>query len=145
MIEGGKTGRNQIEAHLPASVRLDLNEMINRFPPGETASKRRAEILIKQPDLRVVLITMLTGAQLQEHTAPGPVLIQCLQGELRVTGGDTPEVIHPGTVVYFQPGIQHAVEALTDSAFLLTIGWETSMRKADPRSREIYGDAEPRG
>jgi quercetin dioxygenase-like cupin family protein len=86
----------------------------------------------------------LQGALLQEHTAPGPVLIQCLQGELRVTGGETPQDIQPGTVIYFQPGVQHAVEALTDGAFLLTIGWETSMRKADPRSREIYGDAEPR-
>jgi quercetin dioxygenase-like cupin family protein len=144
MTERGQSGQNQGEAQPPTSVRLDLNEMITRFPPGESASKRRAEILIKQPDLRVVLITMLKGAHLQEHTAPGPVLIQCLEGELRVTGGETPEDIHPGSVIYFQPGVLHAVEALTDGAFLLTIGWETSMRKADPRSREIYGDAEPR-
>ncbi|HET8523538.1 MAG TPA: cupin domain-containing protein [Thermomicrobiales bacterium] len=144
MSDNAELAGTSVHGPEPASVRLDLNRMIEQFRPGESASKRRAEILIKQPDLRVVLITMLKGAHLQEHTAPGPVLIQCLQGELRVTGGETPEDIKPGVVVYFQPGIQHAVEALTDSAFLLTIGWETSMRKADPRSREIYGDAEPR-
>jgi quercetin dioxygenase-like cupin family protein len=144
MSNDGRPTQDADEPQLPTSVRLDLNQMIEHFRPGESASKRRAEILIKQPDLRVVLITMLRGALLQEHTAPGPVLIQCLQGELRVTGGETPEDIHPGTVIYFQPGVQHAVEALTDAAFLLTIGWETSMRQADPRSREIYGDAEPR-
>ncbi len=142
-----KDGQSTVDAdqrQAPTSVRIDLNQMIEQFRPSESASKRRAEILIKQSDLRVVLITMLQGALLQEHTAPGPVLIQCLQGELRVTGGETPQDIQPGTVIYFQPGVQHAVEALTDGAFLLTIGWETSMRKADPRSREIYGDAEPR-
>ena len=48
-----------------------LAEEIERFQPGEAGSGRRAETLIKTDRLRVVLVTMRTGASLQEHTAPG--------------------------------------------------------------------------
>lgn len=102
---------------------FDLEAEIGRFTPGETESRRRAETLVKTDDLRVVLVTMLEGASLQEHTAPGPVTIQSLTGHFTVTheGGETP--LAPGGLVVFAPGARHAVTALSNGAFLLTIGW----------------------
>jgi len=53
-----------------------FNEEIEKYRPGDTEACRRAETLIKTDGLRVVLVTMLTGITLHEHTAPGPITIE---------------------------------------------------------------------
>ena len=67
-----------MEPH-PSLTTVDLWEEAVRFPPHEE-SGRRAETLLKAPDLRVVLVTMRAGAELAEHTAPGTITVQTLQG-----------------------------------------------------------------
>jgi len=109
--------------------KFELAAEIERFPPGEGASGRRAETLVKSDRLRVVLVTMRAGASLDEHTAPGPVAIQALRGRFAVwVGGQedqTPEIAAGGLIV-LAAGAPHAVRALADGAFLLTIGWPAS-------------------
>jgi quercetin dioxygenase-like cupin family protein len=103
--------------------RFSLAEEAGRFVPEAGASGRRAETLIKTDDLRVVLITMRAGAELQEHTAPGTITIQALAGAFTVeTAGATVD-LRAGDLVSLAGGVQHAVRAELDGAFLLTIAW----------------------
>jgi quercetin dioxygenase-like cupin family protein len=103
-------------------TQFDLNAEIERFSP-DVPSGRRSETLIKTSRLRVVLITMRAGADLHEHIAPGTITVQPIRGRFAFTaGGDEREIV-AGTLVSVEGGVRHAVRALEDGAFLLTIGW----------------------
>lgn len=108
----------------PILGRFDLGAEIARLAPGDNAAGRRAETLIKGDRFRVVLIAMRAGAHLQEHTAPGPITIQALRGEFTVTVGDEESALPAGALISLAAGIEHAVRAVSDGAFLLTIGWD---------------------
>lgn len=100
-----------------------LAEEIDRFHPGTALSGRRAETLIKTDRFRVVLITMLEGATLHDHSAPGPITIQAIRGHLSVTSEGMTYDLPTGTLIAIGPDIVHAVHAVEDGAFLLTISW----------------------
>jgi quercetin dioxygenase-like cupin family protein len=101
---------------------FDLNAEIERFPP-DVPSGRRSETLIKTPRLRVVLITMRAGTELHEHVAPGTITVQPFRGRFAFTAGDDEREIVAGMLISVEAGVRHAVRALEDGAFLLTIGW----------------------
>jgi quercetin dioxygenase-like cupin family protein len=109
-------------ATLETITQFDLNAEIERFLP-DVPSGRRSETLIKTPHLRVVLITMRAGTELHEHVAPGPITVQPIRGRFVFTAGDDEREIVPGTLISVEGGVRHAVRALEDGAFLLTIGW----------------------
>jgi quercetin dioxygenase-like cupin family protein len=104
---------------------FDLAAEIERFQPGEGASGRRAETLIKNDRLRLVLVTMRAGAMLDEHTAPGPITIQALRGRFVVTAGDRDHTLDEGGLIAIGAGVRHAVRAVDGGAFLLTISWNS--------------------
>jgi quercetin dioxygenase-like cupin family protein len=100
-----------------------LPDEIERFSPGESGARRRAETLIKSDRLRVVLVTMRAGASLHEHTAPGPITIQALRGHFTVSVEDAQRDLPQGALVAIDASVRHAVTAREDGAFLLTIAW----------------------
>jgi quercetin dioxygenase-like cupin family protein len=101
-----------------------LKDEIARLEPGDSRSGRRAETLIKSDRLRVVLITMRSGAELHEHSAPGPITIHALTGsfEVDIAGNDSRQ-LSAGDLLSIQTEVRHSVRALEDGAFLLTISW----------------------
>jgi len=103
-------------------TRFDLNAEIERFPPN-VPSGRRSETLIKTPSLRVVLVTMRAGTELHEHVAPGPITVQPLRGRFAmIVAGDEHEIA-AGALATLPGDVRHAVRAIEDGAFLLTIAW----------------------
>jgi len=108
---------------------FNIDEEIERFRPGDSVAGRRAETLIKTDGLRVILVTMRTGISLHEHSAQGPITIHALQGRFNVTFDDQDRVIGPGDLLSLASGVRHAVNALADGAFLLTIGWDSTTAK----------------
>lgn len=101
---------------------FNLDAEIARYQPGDTASGRRAETLIKTDGLRVVLVTMKTGVALHEHVAPGPITIHVLRGRFAVTFDESSQDLGPGELVSLASGVRHAVTTQEEGAFLLTIG-----------------------
>ena len=81
---------------------------------------RNGTTLVKNPDLRVVLEVLRQDAGLAPHAAPGPITVQVLEGELRFTSAGEVFSLHPGELLALRRGT-HSVEAVRDSAFLLTI------------------------
>ncbi|MCA9880290.1 MAG: cupin domain-containing protein [Thermomicrobiales bacterium] len=105
-----------------APLTIDLLQEIARFVPDD-ASGRRAETLIKAPDLRVVLVTMRAGAELAEHSAPATITVQPLQGRFVFRTDAAEQEIGPGHLVSVAGKVRHAVHCLEDGAFLLTLAW----------------------
>jgi quercetin dioxygenase-like cupin family protein len=102
---------------------FSIEHEIERYHPTDSRAGRRAETLIKTDGLRVVLVTMLAGITLHEHTAPGPITIHAVRGQIAVTFDDEQRTLLPGDLIALAPGVRHAVHTIEEGAFLLTIGW----------------------
>jgi quercetin dioxygenase-like cupin family protein len=101
----------------------NLRAEIDAIPPDpDSEARHRAQILIKTDTIRVVVVSMLEGGQLQEHTAPGPITIHALDGAIEVDVEGEAHLLNAGELISLAPGVRHAVTCLKDGAFLLTIG-----------------------
>ena len=67
----------------------------------------------------VVLFSFDKGQELSEHTAAMPVLVQCLEGHLKVTGGGKTVDLVPGGILHFPTRLPHAVYAEEASKMML--------------------------
>ncbi len=94
-----------------------------RSAEGWQQGQHSARTLLKAPDLRLVLIAMHAGDRIEEHRAPGPISIHALSGHIRVTAASGVAELPAGHVLTLERDAPHAVDALADSAFLLTIAW----------------------
>lgn len=92
-----------------------------RGEPVYSGSGRSGTTLVKHSELRVVLQALRQGAGLAEHHAPGPITVQVLEGELEFTVGDSVHALRPGSLLVLPAGVPHAVHAVQDAVFLLTI------------------------
>ncbi|EFE67693.1 MULTISPECIES: cupin domain-containing protein [Streptomyces] len=70
--------------------------------------------------LRQTLLALTTGTSLAEHENPGEATLQVLRGRVRLTSGDTSWEGRTGDLIAIPPA-RHALEALEDSAVLLTV------------------------
>jgi quercetin dioxygenase-like cupin family protein len=94
-----------------------------------------AKTLFKKHDLRVVLITMENAAKMKEHHADGTISVQVLKGQIRFSVHGKPHDLKSGNLLTLGASIKHEVEALEDSAFLLTISWPSDEELAAMKHR----------
>lgn len=87
-------------------------------------SGRSSETLVKYEEFRIVLVRMKAGSYMSHHRAEGPISIQAIQGKIRVhLPEDRMHDLEVGDLLTLERGLEHDVEALEESAFLLTIAW----------------------
>jgi quercetin dioxygenase-like cupin family protein len=84
---------------------------------------RNARTLVEEPTLRVVLVAMKPGARLREHHSSGRVSVHTLAGRIRLRYLEKAVDLPSGHLLTIERGLPHDVEALEESAFLLTIAW----------------------
>ncbi len=77
--------------------------------------------VLKASGARLVLFAFDSGQELTEHTAAMPVLLQVLDGRLRVTADGRDVLLAPGGVVHLEARVPHSVLALQPSRLLLTM------------------------
>jgi quercetin dioxygenase-like cupin family protein len=94
-----------------------------------------AKTLFKKRDLRVVLITMENAAKMKEHHADGTISVHVLKGQIRFSVHGKPHDLKLGNLLTLSASIKHEVEALEDSAFLLTISWPSDEELAAMKHR----------
>jgi quercetin dioxygenase-like cupin family protein len=63
------------------------------------------------------------GSILKEHHADGTISVQVLKGSMRFTAQGESHSLQANHVLTLGASIKHEVEALEESAFLLTIAW----------------------
>ena len=110
--------------HLSAPVKLNLAAELENLEAAQPSKLHpRAKALLKSDDLRLVLISLATGAKLDRHHADGSVSIHVLRGTLRVRVPQKEHQVRAGELLMLPASLQHDVEAVDDAAFLLTISW----------------------
>lgn len=101
----------------PALTHLDdLRDM----SPIPSSGLGHATALI-HPDVRVVILTFSAGHILKEHSAPFPLLMQVLDGELLVRAGEQETRLVPGALLRLDTALPHEVEAISESRLMLTL------------------------
>jgi quercetin dioxygenase-like cupin family protein len=78
-----------------------------------------------QHSLRQTLIALRAGSTLDEHENPGEATLQVLQGRVTLVAGEDRWNGSPGDLITI-PDARHSLEAVEDSAVLLTVGKATS-------------------
>lgn len=82
-----------------------------------------ARTLVREPDLRIVLVAMRAGARILEHRADETACVHAVEGRIRLHVAEDLIDLPAGGLLLIGRGIRHDVEATIDSAFLLTLGW----------------------
>jgi quercetin dioxygenase-like cupin family protein len=101
----------------------DLDEEITQLKedPEWHERHRNAVTLAKESHLSVVLVVLEKGATLQEHSAPGAFTVVVLNGAIRFGANNQTRTVKRNGMVSMEKGIPHDVQALEESALLLTI------------------------
>jgi quercetin dioxygenase-like cupin family protein len=84
-------------------------------------SGHNAKTLIKYDGLRVVLIALKAHSRIPGHQTEGQISIQTVVGHIQVRAQGRSFELRSGGLLALDQGLHHDVEALEESAFLLTI------------------------
>lgn len=84
-------------------------------------SGQNAKTLVKYDGLRIVLIALKTGSRIPEHRTEGQIAIQTVVGHIQVRAQGRSFDVRPGGLLALDQGVPHDVEAIEESAFILTI------------------------
>ena len=107
-------------------VGVDIRAEISRRKnePAWADNDRHGSSLVKGDGINVALMLLKKGAKLQEHHTRAPITVQVIEGRINFVAKGKPQLVTAGTIVALDRGIAHAVEAVEESALVLTVGGE---------------------
>ena len=86
-----------------------------------TSQGKRSAVLAKNEHVSIVLAVLARGEALQEHQTEGQITVTVVQGAIRFDALNERVRLNAGGLLTLRPGIRHSVEALEDSAFVITV------------------------
>ena len=105
-----------LEFDLRSQIELLRGE--ERYQQGHTS-----KTLAKYPDFRLVLMVIKAGTRIPRHTAAGRISVQTIAGHIRMYVGEKLLDLPAGRLLVIDQEISHDVQAVEDSALLLTVAW----------------------
>ncbi|PPJ19434.1 LuxR family transcriptional regulator [Nocardia nova] len=102
------------------SVDAMARELLQRA--GAASAGRAADTMYggHEHRLRQTVVALVAGAELAEHDNPGEATLLVLRGRVRLRSADTSWEGRDGDLLVV-PQARHSLEALEDSAVLLTV------------------------
>jgi len=96
-------------------------EQLHREPGWQSGQSART--LVKHDGLRIVLIALKAGSRILEHHTEGHVSIQTVAGHIQIRAQGRSFELRSGGLLALDRALPHDVEAVEESALLLTIAW----------------------
>lgn len=123
MTEEHMTAERHTWQHAGGIHVFDLDPMVRAMQDTDEyrSAGRTGLALVKVAEQRVVLEALRHGTHLSTHQVSGPVTVQVLLGEVRLEAEGEILYLRTGQVLYLPSSIAHSVEAMKDSALLITI------------------------
>lgn len=84
---------------------------------------QNAKTLAKYDDFRIVLTALKAHTHIPGHQTEGRMSIHTVRGHLRLRALGRTFDLRAGSLLALDQGVAHELDALEDSAFLLTIAW----------------------
>jgi quercetin dioxygenase-like cupin family protein len=102
---------------------IDLASALDSLRKEEHGKKdnHRQMTVFRKDALRVILFAFEPGGRLPSHQAPGYVVIQTLNGSVRVRTQTETHELSAGRILILEPDAVHDVEAAERADMLLTI------------------------
>jgi quercetin dioxygenase-like cupin family protein len=85
------------------------------------AGKLGHHTALNAPGARVIILAFERDHLLTEHQTPRPLLMQAVDGLLRITAANHTVELRPGGLLYLPASMPHEVEALEPSRLSLTL------------------------
>jgi quercetin dioxygenase-like cupin family protein len=122
----GRTGHESLAGHLTAPLmNFNLAQETAQLHEEEAwlRTGRNSKTLVKQPDFRIVLIALQKGGHIEEHSADARISIYTLSGHVKLQLPEQTVDLPGGHLLVLDRALEHDLEALEESAILLTISW----------------------
>ena len=105
-------------------IAVDVRAEISRLKsePAWADNDRHGSSLVKGDGINVALMMLKKGARLQEHHTRAPITVQVIEGKINFVAKGKSQIATVGTIVALDRAIEHSVEALEESAIVLTVG-----------------------
>lgn len=87
--------------------------------------------LARTPAFEAVHLVVRAGQSIPPHRVAGSMTLYCIAGHVRFDGAE-PGELRAGDWLFLEPGKTHAVEAVADSALLLTILFDRMEKRPAP-------------
>jgi quercetin dioxygenase-like cupin family protein len=102
-----------------AVLATDAAALVRALPiePGRVRSHR----LFKSDDVTVLGVALDAGAEMREHVAAVPILIEVIEGDAVLEVSGTRHALRAGTIIHVDARVPHAVEAMEVTRMLLTL------------------------
>src|SRR5216683_3473549 len=107
-------------------VVVDIQSEITRLKsePAWASGDRHGVSLVKGDGINVALMLLKKGAKLQEHHTKAPITVHLLEGRINFIAATKQHPLTAGMLLALDRAIAHSIEALEDSALILTVGGE---------------------
>ncbi|SDD00796.1 cupin domain-containing protein [Paraburkholderia lycopersici] len=96
-------------------------EVFDARPLGSALKNAKSTTLIRAQQLEVIRLVLPAGKRLPEHSVPGEITVQCIEGAIRFFVNGDPRTMHAGDMLLLAGGETHALEALDDASAIVTI------------------------
>jgi quercetin dioxygenase-like cupin family protein len=96
-------------------------ELIDIRPLGAALAQARTTTLVKTKTLEIIRLVIPAGKDIPAHQAHGEITVQCLEGRVAFTVGDTKRVLEAGQLLYLSSEQPHSLHGIEDASVLLTI------------------------
>ncbi len=95
--------------------------VIDIRPFGDRLADERTQRLVKTDQFEIKRLILAKGQVLAEHKAPGPIIVQCLEGHMTFHSMGKSHELAAGQLIFLPGGVLHSVTAHQASSFLLII------------------------
>ncbi len=96
-------------------------DLIDIRPLGPALREAVTSSLLKTPTLQLMRLVLKAGSGLPQHSVPGAITVQCIEGEALVATPSRSCRLGAGQLVMLMGGEPHAVTAVTDASLLVTV------------------------
>jgi quercetin dioxygenase-like cupin family protein len=107
-------------------IAVDVRAEIARLKgePAWADNDRHGSSLVKGDGINVALIMLKKGAKMQEHHTRAPITVNVIEGRINLIAKGKTQPLTPGMIAALDRAIEHSIEALEESAIVLTVGGE---------------------
>lgn len=111
-------------------IMVDWQSEVEALRRGDTGPNGRiAKTVVKYPNFSIVLMVMKSKAVFPEHKSAGRISVQVLKGHIQMHVLGSVVDLSAGNLVALDREVLHNVEALDESAFMLTISSSAAEEK----------------